>query len=382
MFNAKTNPPTRDEEKLFGIFISHSNSQSEKNQGYLTELLEKMKSPENNLNPIYDRDFLKGGMNFLQRIKECIKCYACVIVITQESLASDWVHYECGYFSHSSNPVVIWDPDDLLSLKAVDSDLFNVHLSQYLPACRTSDEVIAKLKTLSVYSDLFKNECANFSLSDFRATLDKKVSTVMVRVSSPLLTDQKDLFRECKLSTLVVNFGMFYKNQGDGIHCWSKRSRNPNGSYSIGNAPELISGNCKLTHSKCTLFSDGTVDKTMTECIILNHVMENGRYFNNGEHDYNKTPVSEGTLTFYVPVHKTYGTEFKFIIDAPTNEKHLELMRLFEKIGLNPTVSDSLNGWRIYLSIPEVPYQSLFRLDHLYNNNFLCPRSTLPEDER
>ena len=45
-------------------------------------------------------------------------------------------------------------------------------------------------------------------------------------------------------------------------------------------------------------------------------------------------------------------------------------------------VSDSLNGWRIYLSIPEVPYQSLFRLDHLYNNNFLCPRSTLPEDER
>lgn len=379
-FKVRTSPPTKDEQNLFGIFVSHSNNPSETNQAYLKDLLKKM--DDNNLNPLIDREFLAGGEFFQKKIKECIKCYACVLVITKESIASDWVHYECGYFSHSSNPVIIWDPDEILSLKTVDSDLFNVHLSQYLPACKTSDEVIEKLKSISIYTDLFKNECLKLSVSKFRNTLDERVSTAMVRVSSPLLSGKKELFKECKFSTLVVNFGMFYAKQGDGMHCWSKRTLASNGSYTVSPGSELQCGKCKLTKEKCTMFSDGNIDPNMTECIILNHILENGRYFDKGEDDYNKERIDDGTLTFYVPVHKVYGTEFKFIVDAPTNAKHLELMRLFDEIGLNPTVSDSLNGWRIYLSIPEVPYQSLFRLDHMYNNNFICPRATLPEKER
>ena len=379
-FKIKTAPPTNNEKNLFGIFISHSNTPSKSNQGYLKDLLKKMH--DNGLNPIFDREFLNGGVYFHSKIKDCIKSYACVIVVTKESLASDWVHYECGYFSHSGHPVIIWDPKKLLSVKTMDSDLFNVHLSQYLPALHTSDEVIEKLKTLSIYSDLFKNECLNLSVAKFRETFATNVSTAMVHVSSPYFNEKKDLFKDCKFSTLVVNFGMFYKDQGNGTHCWSKRTLDESGKYSISESSELNCQKCKLTDKKCTMFSDGNIDPSMTECIILNHVMPNGRYFDKGETDYDKQALDNGTLIFYVPVHKLYGTEFKFIVDAPTNAIHLELMRLFDDIGLNPTVSDSLNGWRIYLSIPEVPHQSFFRLNHLYNNNFLCPRAAVEEDKR
>ena len=374
-FKLKAMPPTADEQKLFGIFISHSNA----NVAYLEELTTKMK--EKKLNPIFDRDFLKGGEYFQNKIRECIKCYACVIIITKEAMASDWVHYECGYFSHSANPVVIWDPDNILSLKTVDNDLLNFHLTQYLPALHTADEVVAQLQQLSVYSDLFTDECRDFSVSDFRNTLEQSVATTMVHLSSPLLNGKKELFRECKLSTLVVNFGMYYAKQGDGQHCWAKRTLNMNGTYTADSSCLLSDRKCKLTGQKCTLYSEGNIDRTMKECIILNHVITNGRYFDKGEKDYNKNTLEDGMLSFYVPVHKVYGTEFKFIVDSPTNAKHMELMRLFETMGLDPTISDSLNGWRIYLSIPEVPYQGFFRLEHLFHNNFLCPRSaTSPEN--
>lgn len=375
-FKLKATPPSPEEEKLFGIFISHSNA----NVDYLNELTAKMQ--ENHLNPIFDRDFLKGGEYFQNKIRECIKCYACVIIITKEAMASDWVHYECGYFSHSANPVVIWDPENILSLKTVGNDLLNFHLSQYLPAVQTADQVVAKLKTLSVYADLFQDECLNFSLSDFRATLDQKVTTAMVHLSSDLLTGRKELFKECKLSTLVVNFGMFYAKQGDGEHCWAKRTMNANGTYSADSSCLLSDRKCKLTGEKCTLYSEGNIDRDKKECIILNHIMTNGRYFDKGEKDYSKNMLETGMLSFYVPVHKVYGTEFKFIVDSPTHAKHIELMRLFEDMGLNPTVSDSLNGWRIYLSIPETPYHGFFRLNHLFSNNFLCPRSVTPIEER
>ena len=61
---------------------------------------------------------------------------------------------------------------------------------------------------------------------------------------------------------------------------------------------------------------------------------------------------------------------------------HHDLLRLFEELGLDPTVSDSLNGWRIYLSLPEAPAEGLFRLEHLFNNNFLCPRAQVAPEDR
>ena len=377
-FTLKALPPNEVEQKLFGIFISHSSADGRR----LDELAKKMSLPEHKLNPIFDREFLKGGDYFHKKIKQCINCYAGVVIISKKALRSDWVSYECGYFAGLGMPVVLWDPDNVLSLRSVDNDLLNVHLSQYLPAVRTSDEVVRRLKTMSVYSGIFKNECRDFKRADFDRMLAERVSTVMVRLSSDMLNEKKELFRECKLGTLVVNFGMFYEKQSDGEHCWAKRLMQADGSYSLDEAPVLKGRACPVSGQKCAMYSTREVQPDKRECIILNHVMHNGRYFAAGESYHDGTPVKEGTLSFYVPVHKVYGTEFKFIVDAPDNQRHHELLRLFERMGLNPSVSDSMNGWRIYLSIPEVPTHGFFKLKHDYDNNFLCPRATVEEDKR
>ena len=48
---------------------------------------------------------------------------------------------------------------------------------------------------------------------------------------------------------------------------------------------------------------------------------------------------------------------------------------LLEKAGMNPSASSSMLGGRIYLSLPERRMQGLFRLNHEFSNNFLCPRA-------
>ncbi len=391
-FKLQALPPDKDEQKLFGIFISHSSADT----AYVKELDKKMRAV--NIYPIQDGDFIHGGQNFHDRIRECIRCYGCVIVVTENSLASDWVHYECGYFSQSGNPVILWDPKDILSLRAPEKkrlfghsqshrglpsdSLLNFHLTQYLPVCRTAEDVVNRLQRLSTYADLYTNACQSYSVSEFQEDLRKNVSTTMVYLNSPLLSGKKDIFKECKLSTLVVNFGMYYADQGDGAHCWATRTLNMDGTYTTDDRCLLPDGVCKHSKKKCAMYSEGNVDRNMKQCIILNHIIPSGRYFDKGEKDYSKRTLEEGMLGFYVPVHKLYGTEFKFIVDAPSQAKHAELIRLFDKMGLDPTVSDSLNGWRIYLSIPSVPYQGFFRLEHLFHNNFLCPRAAYDIKDR
>ncbi len=373
-----TNPPTKEEKQLFGIFISHSSS----DEALVLKLESMMRSPENNLNPICDYKFLKGGDNFQEKIKQCINCYAAVVIISRKSLSSDWVSYECGFFKTLGMPVVLWDPKGILSMKKVDNDLLNTHFSQYLPAVATAEEVIEKLKKISVFSELFSNEFAGFNKSSFRQLLNDKVATVMVNISSPELDNRQELFRECKLSTLVVNFGMFYSGQGDGKHCWATRTWSDTEGFIMEDATPLVDGKCAVSGGKCTMCSSEELQHDKQECVILNHVMNNGRYFNAMEIYHDGKPLKRGRLSFYVPVHKLYGTEFKFIIDAPSNKTYQLLLKLFDDMGLNPSVSGNLNSWRIYLSLPEAPAQGLFRLNHMYSNNFLCPRSAVESDER
>ena len=130
------------------------------------------------------------------------------------------------------------------------------------------------------------------------------------------------------------------------------------------------------------MFSSEEIQTDKYECLILNHLINNGRYFDKGEKYFNGTILEEAMLSFYVPVHNVYGTEFKLVVDPPKNVKNQELLYLFEEMGMNPTVSDSLNGWRIYLSLPDVSPQGWFRLEHEYHNNFLCPRATVKDEER
>lgn len=412
-------PLSDAERQFFGIFVSHAS----KNDNLVDELCEKAKGTH--LHFLHDGGFLNAGDDFKEKILKYIKCYGCVVIVTKESLCSDWVAYECGYFSQSGHRVVIWDPDRLLSLnpspkeapeedkkkkglwdrfrsqkaeaapetpektaqaelyaQAAATALLNSHLTQYMPVYHTAEEVIEELKNLSVYADLYTDACPDYSVDAFQEDLRENVSTVMVRLSSQALSDKSTLFTGCKLSTLVVNFGMYYENQGDGTHCWAKRTLNMNGTYTAGDNCLLPDGKCKHSGGKCAMYSPGGIDRDMKQCVILNHIIPSGRYFDQGEEYYDGKQIKEGTLTFYVPVHQLYGTEFKFIVDAPNQATHAELMRLFEKMDLDPSVSDSLNGWRIYLSIPAKPSCGFFRLEHLFHNNFLCPRSAAPNEQR
>ena len=201
-------------------------------------------------------------------------------------MQSDWVQYECGYFSHSGQKVVLWDPDGLLDINPTRKEeksgkkkkgffdifrpreteeeevdvastaLLNFHLTQYLPVCRTADEVMAELQHLSIYADLYTNACRDYSVEEFQEDLRQNVATTMVHISSPLLSGKKDLFKECKLSTLVVNFGMYYKDQGDGIHCWAEREMDSaHKTFVVNEACLLPDGKCKHTGGRCTMYS-------------------------------------------------------------------------------------------------------------------------------
>ena len=399
-FKLITRPPTKREERLFGIFVSHASADDER----VDELCKKAEGTH--IHFLHDGNFIHNGQDFNQQIHTYIKCYGCVLIVSKASLQSDWVQYECGYFSHSGQKVVLWDPDGLLDMNPARKEegakketgeekadiaataLLNFHLTQYLPVCRTAEEVMAELQHLSIYADLYTDACRDYSIEEFQKDLRQNVTTTMVHISSPLLSGKKELFKECKLSTLVVNFGMYYKDQGDGIHCWAERKMEKNKlheTFMVNEECLLPDGKCKHSGGRCTLYSEGGIDTNMKQCVILNHVIQSGRYIDKGQLDYSTDEVKlieQGMLAFYVPVHRKYGTEFKFIVDAPNQAKHAELLHLFEKMDLDPTVSDSLNGWRIYLSIPDKPYQGFFRLEHLFHNKFLCPRAAVHPDHR
>lgn len=361
-FNLSTHLPTEAEKRLFGIFISHSNK--EYDNGFLNQLSEAMIA--NHLNPIYDRDFLEGGQYFQDRIEQCLNCYAGVVIVTENSLRSDWVNYEIGYFSGLGMPIVLWDPDDVLSLEHADNDLLNnSHISQYLPAQRTVDDVLRVLREMSIYAEIFKDEFNELTKDVFREILNTRVETVMVRLESEIFDSNALDFKGCRIGTLIVNFGMFHPDNGDGQHCMALR-----------NNPELPDRKCPVSGGECALYAAKELDGHNLECVVLNYTFENGRFYPKGTLGPEGEPLKHGCINFYVPVHKVFGTEFKFIVDATSNAQHYKLIELFESMGMNPTVSDSLNGRRIYLSLPERPRQGFFRLVHQFSNNFLCPYST------
>ena len=158
---------------------------------------------------------------------------------------------------------------------------------------------------------------------------------------------------------------MFYSDNSDGKQCLAMR-----------NKPELTDRICPISGEECALYDTKELDSHNLECVLLNCVFENGRFHRKGSIGPEGEVVQHGYLSFYVPVHKSFGTEFKFIIDAPNNTQHYKLIELFESVGMNPSVSASLYGRRIYLSLPERPRQGFFRLIHQFSNNFLCPYST------
>ena len=360
-FSFSARPLEETEKKYYGIFISHS---SKDTNTHLEALLNAMRAQ--NLYPLCDRDILSGGDDFQKTIESYLDCYAGVIIITEDSLKSDWVNDEIGIFAGQNTRVFLYDPEGLLTdryeIPGV-ANIYGSHIGRYLPAYQNMDMLLAALHSVSPYADMCLEENAFITKRDFLDRMSEHVETVIARVESPLFDRYADLLAKCRINTLVTNFGMFYPEHGDGEHCYAQRFR------------PLENNLCPLSQKPCALVSRGRVTEENKECVVLNYVLQNGKILRTGERDVRGEPCETGTLLFHMPLHKIYGTEFKFFLDVPDEETGNELIEMFLSTGIHANMSDNVGSKRLYISMPERRAQGLFRLDHEFNNNFLCPRA-------
>ena len=363
-FNFTVRPLEEVEKKYYGIFISHSSKDNEK---YLEPLLSAMR--EENLHPLCDRDILSGGDDFQKTIESYLDCYAGVIIVTENSLKSAWVNYEIGVFAGQGTRVFLYDPENLLSNQFEIPGVANVygsHIGRYLPACRTIGEVVSALQGVSPYADMCLEENAFITKRAFLDRVTDHVETVIARLESPVIDDYAEQLSRCRINTLVTNFGMFYEEHGDGEHCYAQRFR------------PLEDGVCPISGKPCALVSRGKVDEENKECVVLNYVFSNGKILRTGETDMRGEVAETGALVFHMPLHKIYGTEFKFFLDVPDDPTAEQILEMFHSIGIHANMSDNVESKRLYVSMPERRAQGMFRLDHEFNNNFLCPRAGKP----
>jgi hypothetical protein len=346
-----------DEKKLYGIFISHSSADNDK---YLYPLRDAME--EMGLHPLYDRDFLAGGDEYQSKIERTLDCYAAVVIVTGASLRSNWVNYEMGILSGKNIPLFLWDPENVLGEGKGLRNFANAHFNKYLPACTHMSDLLEELSTLSPYADMFCEETEFLDRLTFRKRMKERVETVIACLESSVFDDYYNEFAETKIGMLIPNFGMFYADHGDGAHCYAKNR-----------AFELEDGICPHSGIGCAMALPREVGEHNKECVLLNHLMYNGKLYRRGESDRRGVRMEKGCLVFHMPVHRLYGTEFKIIIDVQDNARYDLIMGLLDKAGMNPSSSASMLGGRIYLSLPERRMQGLFRLNHQFTNNFLCP---------
>ena len=349
------------ERKYYGIFISHSNKD---NETYLKPLLEAMR--ERGLHPLCDRDILSGGDDYQRKIESYLDCYAGVILVTEDSLRSNWVNYEMGIFAGRGTKVFLYDPENILANRVEIpgvANIYGTHIGRYMPAYNTLDGLIGALRGVSPYADMCLEENSFITKRVFLDLVTERVDTVIARIESEAFDRYADLIATCRLNVLVTNFGMFYPEHGDGEHCYAQRFR------------PLADGACPISGKACALVSRGKVDAENRECVVLNHVLPNGKLLRAGETDVRGVVTEVGTLAFTLPLNMVYGTEFKFFMDVPTEDTAEKLLEMFHGIGIHANMSDNVGSKRLYISLPERRGQGLFRLDHEFNNNFLCPRA-------
>lgn len=359
-FNFTARPLTDAERKYYGIFISHA---SKDNDTYLYPLLDEMRAQ--NLHPLCDRDILSGGDDFQKTIESYLDCYAGVI-ITENSLVSDWVNYEIGIFAGHNTKVFLYDPEGLLSNRMEIPGVANIygsHIGRYLPAYKTIDELITALRGVSAYADMCLEENSFITKRDFLDRVADHVDTTIVRIESAIFDEYADMLNKCRLNTLVTNFGMFYPDHGDGEHCYAHRFH------------ALQDGKCPISGQMCALVSKMKVTVENKECVALNYAFQNGKLLRKGEKELRGEVCEESALVFNLPLNKIYGTEFKFFIDVFDEVNEQGLLDMFHKIGIDANMSDNNGSKRLYISLPERRAQGLFRLEHEFHNNFLCPHA-------
>ena len=233
----RTHAITDDEKIRLGIFISHSS----KDKSRLEEIENAINSMKLQSGLVAEK-FIKTGKDFHEEIKKNLHCHAGVVILTQRALDSNWVSYECGYLDGLEKPIIIWDPDDVMSHKKLNNSFLNVHLLHHMPSVKTVEEVTERLKSISIYSSMYKHVANSFSREDFDKMLNEKVDTAIVEISfdeddtkrARRFERSKELFERCTLSTLIVNFGMFYNDQ------------------KVENCNKLENGICKISKKHCS----------------------------------------------------------------------------------------------------------------------------------
>lgn len=360
-FDFHVRPLEDMERKYYGIFISHS---SQDNENYLFPLCDEM--CKHNLHPLCDRDILCGGDDFQRTIESYLDCYAGVIIVTENSLKSDWVNYEIGFFAGHNTKLFLYDPKNLLAshmeIPGV-ANIYSSHIGRYLPAYTSPDDLIAALRGVSPYADMCLEENPFITKQDFLDRVLDHVDTVIARIESPIFDEYADVLAECRLNTLVTNFGMFYPDHGDGEHCYAKRSKN------------LKNGKCPVSGAECAIVQKTKITEESKECVVLNYTLQNGKFIRSGERDVRGEEYEKAALVFNLPLNKIYGTEFKFFIDFTDKDVGKACLDMFHDIGIYANMSDNVGSKRIYISLPERRIEGLFRLNHEFNNNFLCPHA-------
>ncbi|MBQ9975337.1 MAG: toll/interleukin-1 receptor domain-containing protein [Clostridia bacterium] len=356
-FDFSTRPLEKDEKKFYGIFISHSSLDNKK---YLEPLCEKM--IENGLDPLYDQGFLEAGDDYQSIIEESLDCYAAIVIVTQSSLESKWANYEMGMLTAKGIPVFLFDPEGCFARTPLE-EYHDVYLSRLDKIFNDMDLLVEALVDSSPYSEMFTEEIPFIDCKTFKKRMRERVETVVARIESKAFEEIYDELLTCKLGVLVPNFGLFYQNYVDGEHCYARR-------HAL-----LENGVCPHSKASCALAASRTLEEDNKECVLLNHILYTGRVLKKGETDHLGRSSDTVSLLFHMPLHKLYGTEFKFIIDVPENQRSDTIFKALQVAGMNPDGSMSINGGRIYISLYERRGQGLFRLNE-FTNNFLCPHAT------
>ncbi len=351
-----------EEKKFYGIFISHSNA-TERDIELLNSL--RLAMSQKDIYSLCDKECIKGGDDFQAKIEDALDCYGAVVIVTENSIRSSWVHYEVGFLKGRGKEVYVWDPDGLLSLENREAN--NTFKSLYgyfknVGAVYTKmEDVVEAVSKASPYAEMFYEENDFITRKEFYGRANERVVPVVTTLSNQIFDEHYALFKNCKFGVLVPHFGHFLKEHGDGEHCYCKANQ------------VIADGVCPVSQKPCALVGGEEINQDNKECVILNSVSFSGILHKKGDVDRTGEMYKSACVEFMLPLHAYYGTTFKFIIDVNDDENMYTLLGILEKEGMNPTVSESKIGSRIYLSLPQRRAQGLYRLEHEFNDNFLCP---------
>lgn len=352
---------TEKEEKSFGIFISHSNNPYDLEQ-YLYPLSKQMESE--GLRPVYDRLFLNQGDDFKKKIFKYIASYAAVIIITKNSLKSTWVNFELGRFTGQNIPIFLYDPENLLE-NELSSKISSISfLKQFAPFYHSADELVNSLKELNLYSDIFSYETSLCSKERFWDACEGKIDKVMLKIDLDILEKNKFLFERVRLGVNLSGFG-----QND---CDINKTCAP--KYFKGE-PQTIDCVCEYCGHQCSLKKLDRVDDSNIECVHLGKMLYTGKIFflNDTNPFSDEDPVfHQSCMMVHIPLHKYYGTKFKLFMDAPTEAEAEAIVDAFRGSEFIVNIS-SRGGKRVYIGLPDCNEKSLYLIDSMFHDNFLCP---------